>query len=313
MSRPAREKDKYATYHIIVKSISEIQLFEKDKDKKLYLTYMKHYQKLYNFKVYAYCLMTNHGHFIINSNGGDITKIMHGLNTKYVAAFNKSHKREGHLFKDRFKSIIVDTNDYLTTLSAYIHRNPIAIREYTKCPEKYKYSSLKVYLGMEEDETGLLDVDYILKYFGKTTAKARESYLKFVYVCDYKKLKEEMELQNQGTESKNYKKVLIRDASPEDVLEFVAKETEIKKVMIYVKNNRKSKVARALAALLMRSLCNCSCGDICRVLGNITQSRVSVLCSIGLEIIEEEKEYEGIIDRFISAKGRYMEVPTCLG
>ncbi|WP_138204537.1 transposase [Haloimpatiens lingqiaonensis] len=300
MARGGRIKIDGAIYHVMIRSITEVPLFKRDKDKDMYLNEMKKRQEMYKFKVYAYCLMTNHAHFIIYPNGADISEIMHGLNFKYAITFNKIHKRHGHLFQDRFKSKIVDTDRYLTVLSAYIHNNPLKIKGYEFQPEKYKYSSLKVYLGLEKDETGILDEDYVMKFFGSDVQTARENYIKFVYICNDERLKEEIEFQNEKTEYKSEKTLLIRDFDPDEIMDFVAKETGVKKVMLYIKNNRNTKVARALAALLMRCLCNFKCNDICKIFGNITQSRVSKLCSIGVELITTDDKYRNIMEKFIS-------------
>ena len=256
MPRCARVKSKDAVYHVMVKSIAEIPLFKKDDDKNEYLNFMKEYQKVYGFQVYAYCIMTNHAHFIIDPMGADISKIMHGLNFKYAQTFNKNHERNGHLFQDRFKSKIVKTDKYLLTLSAYIHNNPLKIKGYEKCPEKYKYSSLKVYLGLEKDDTGLLDEGFIMQMFDQNVNKAREDYLKFVYLCDDDRLKKEVEFEDEKTEYKSERKIIVRDFDPKDIAKFIAGETGVNEVMLHVKNSRNTKVARALAALLMRSLCN---------------------------------------------------------
>lgn len=300
MPRGEREKEDDAIYHVMVRSISEVALFKRDKDKDEYLSQMKYYQKIYDFKVYAYCIMTNHAHFIIDSNGADISSIMHSLNFKYAVTYNRIHKRHGHLFQDRFKSKIVNTNRYLHTLTAYIHNNPLKIKGYENRPEKYKYSSLKVYLGLDKDSTGLLDKEYMTKVLDPNKNKEKENYLKFVYMCDDERLKSETEFEDEKTEYRSEKKVLVRDFNPEGILMFIAEETGIKKVMMYIKNSRKTKISRALAALLMRSLCNCKVCDICKVLGNITESRVSKLCSIGVEIISTDEKYSGIMDKFIS-------------
>lgn len=300
MPRCERKKAEDAIYHVIVKSITEVPLFKEHDDKMRYLSQMRHYQKIYGFKVYAYCLMTNHGHFIIDSNGADISKIMHGLNFKYAITFNRIHKRNGHLFQDRFKSKIVNSDSYLITLSAYIHNNPLSIRGYENCPEKYKYSSLKVYLGIEKDDTGLLDEAFIMQIFSKDVKKARENYVKFVYICDDERIKKELEFEDEKTEYRSERKIIVRNFEPEQISKFLAKETGINEMMLYVKNNKNAKIIRALAALLMRSLCNYRCSDICKVLGNITQSRVSNLCSIGVEIISTEEKYKNIINKFIS-------------
>ncbi|PRR79883.1 Transposase IS200 like protein [Clostridium liquoris] len=300
MPRCERKKAEDAIYHVIVKSITEVPLFKEHDDKMQYLSQMRYYQKIYGFKVYAYCLMTNHGHFIIDSNGADISKIMHGLNFKYAITFNRIHKRNGHLFQDRFKSKIVSSDSYLITLSAYIHNNPLSIRGYENCPEKYKYSSLKVYLGIEKDDTGLLDEAFIMQIFNNDVKKARENYVKFVYICDGERIKKELEFEDEKTEYRSEKKIIVRNFEPEQISKFLAKETGINEMMLYVKNNKNAKIIRALATLLMRSLCNYRCSDICKVLGNITQSRVSSLCSIGVEIISTEEKYKNIINKFIS-------------
>lgn len=300
MPRTERIKSENAIYHIMIRSITEVPLFKKNKDKDIYLKQMKYAQSLYRFKVYAYCIMSNHAHFIIDSNGADISKVMHGLNFKYAMTFNRIHNRHGHVFQDRFKSKIVDTDRYLITLSAYIHNNPMQISGYENCPERYKYSSLKVYLGLEQDDSGLLDEAYIMQMMGPSVNKARDRYLKLVYMCDKEKLKKEIEFENEKTEYRSERKILVRDFNPERVLEFISQETGIDKMMMYVKNNRNTKVARALAVLLMRSLCNLKIKNICEVLGNITESRVSKLCSIGIELISTEDRYKDIVQQFVS-------------
>ena len=128
MARKARLKADDAIFHIMCKSISEVNLFRDDQDKEKYIYLLKKYKKLYNVKIYGYCLMDNHAHLLVDSNGADISKVMHGINFSYAMYFNKKYKREGHLFKDRFMSKIVDNDRYLKTVSLYIHNNPTIYR-----------------------------------------------------------------------------------------------------------------------------------------------------------------------------------------
>ena len=300
MPRTRRQKSESAIYHVMIKSITEIQLFKKHEDKVRYLKQMREYQRIYGFKVYAYCLMSNHGHFIIDSNGADISKIMHGLNFKYAINFNRIHKRKGHLFQDRFKSKMVDTQRYLIMLSAYIHNNSLDIMGYEKCPEKYKYSSLKVYLGLEKDDTGLLDEAFIMQLFSNNVKEARESYAKLVYICNDEKIKKELEFEDEKTEYRSERELIVRNFDPNEILKFISKETGINEIMFYIKNNENSKIVKALASLFMRGLCNYSCKDICKVFGNITQSTVSRFCSIGVDLISTEDKYKNLISKFIS-------------
>jgi putative transposase len=299
MPRLPRVKKSDAIYHIMIRSISEVPLFRENKDKEHYLSLMKGYKEAFGFKVYAYCLMDNHAHFIIDANGADISRIMHGLNFKYAHDFNKKYKRNGHLFQDRFKSKMVTSERYIISLSAYIHNNPLDIKKYKNCPEKYKFSSLGVYLGMRKDPFEILDEDFIMQLFGENVGVARKNYLKFVYMCSGMKEYKEVEFTNEKTHYKSERKVIARDYRPSDIMEFVSEETGISKIKLYLKNSRNTIEGRALAVLLMRSLCNFRCSDICRVLNNITQSRVSKLCSIGLKLIETEEKYRNIFEKFI--------------
>nr|WP_276536970.1 transposase [Clostridium cochlearium] len=300
MPRVRRQKSEDAIYHVMVRSITEVPLFKKHEDKIRYLNKMREYQKQYGFKVYAYCLMTNHGHFIIDSNGADISKIMQGQNLSYAINFNKINKRRGPLFQDRFKSKIVDTQRYLITLSAYIHNNVLDIKGYEKCPEKYKYSSLKVYLGLEKDDTGLLDESFIMQFFSNNVKEARENYAKLVYICDGEKIKKELEFQDEKTEYRSERKIIVRNFEPDEILKFIEKETGINQIMYHIQKTQNSKIVKALACLFMRSFCNYRCKDICKVLGNITQSSISRLCSIGVELISTEDKYKDLMNKFIS-------------
>ncbi|MBV1822069.1 hypothetical protein KUA25_29050, partial [Bacteroidales bacterium MSK.15.36] len=165
--------------------------------------------------------------------------------------------------QDRFKSKIVDTQRYLITLSAYIHNNVLDIKGYEKCPEKYKYSSLKVYLGLEKDATGLLDEAFIMQYFSNNVKEARENYAKLVYICDDEKIKKELEFQDEKTEYRSERKIIVRNFEPDEILKFIEKETGIKQVMYHIQKTQNSKIVKALACLFMRSFCNYRCKDIC--------------------------------------------------
>ncbi|SKA97798.1 REP element-mobilizing transposase RayT, partial [Caloramator quimbayensis] len=120
MPRLARQKSYDSIFHVMVKSIVEAPLFKDDDDKVKFMDFVKKAQNQFEFKVYSYCLMDNHAHFIIDANGADISKIMHFINYKYAMYYNKRHERIGHLFHDRFKSLIVDSDRYLFALTAYV-------------------------------------------------------------------------------------------------------------------------------------------------------------------------------------------------
>jgi len=307
LPRTAREKSDDSIFHIMVRSISEVTLFRTDKDKKVYLNLMKKYQHLYHFKVFAYCLMDNHAHFVIDVNGADISDIMHCTDLSYARYFNKVHKRHGHLFQDRFKSKIVKSDRYLRTVIGYIHNNPVDLRGFKANPEKYSFSSLPVYLNLQKDPFDLLDYNFINSFFRLNVKRlndgmsiSREGYLKFVNNCTDPEKKKEFDFSGECSEYVSNINPLIRKFDINIVINYVAEKTGVESLLIYAKNSRSALNARAIAAFLLRSLCNCRCSDICRILGNITQSRASGLTRIGLDLIVNNILYRDMVDEFIS-------------
>lgn len=299
MPRIARVKTNDSIFHVMCRSISEIDLFKDDNDKLAYIGLIRKYQKLYEFKIYGYCLMTNHVHLLIDVNGADISTIMHSINFTYAQYFNKTHKRHGHLFQDRFKSKIITNDQYIFAVSAYIHNNPTDIEKYKSCPEQYDFSSLAVYLGIKKDPFNLISKGFVLSLFGNDSKSARDRYIKFMYKINEFKNKFDVEFEEEGTEYRSYRTILPRNYKAEDIIEYIAAAMNVTKIKLHMKNSREAVEAKSLVVLLMKSLCNHKCSDICRVLGNITQSRVSKLCSIGLKLINEEGKHRRIVQSFM--------------
>jgi putative transposase len=303
MARKARLKADNAIYHIVCKSITEVTLFRDTEDKDKYLSLIKKYKKLYKIKIYGYCLMDNHSHLLIDANGADISKVMHGINFSYATYFNKKHKRQGHLFKDRFMSKIVHNDRYLKIVSLYIHNNPKAIVGFRDCPENYAFSSLGIYLGTKKDHFGIVDYGFIMSFYDSDLVKARKLYYNILFKSNKEKLNEEIEFNNEKTEYNSKRKILIRNFKAPAIIAFIALRMDIPKVQLHIKYSRKLVSARALTIVLMRSLCNYKSSDISYILGNITQSRISKLSTIGINLIESDEKYGSIIEDFIECYG----------
>jgi len=299
MPRCARIKPLDSMFHVMVRSISEIKLFRTDNDKIKYFNFVKKYQNIYRFKVYAYCLMGNHGHFIIDANGADISKFMHGINLSYAKYFNKVHKRHGHLFQDRFKSKVVNDEMYFYTLSAYIHNNPSDLKGYRNRVEEYNFSSLSVYLDLKNDQFEILDYNFIHSMFGLSMFNPDINYLGFVNKCTKLEYKKKIEFSDESSEYISCRTPLLRNFEENLVIDFVSQKTNINKQMLHAKHNRASVNSRAILALLMRCFCDSKCNDICKALGNITQARASSLTKLGQKLVSENNEYRGIVEEFI--------------
>ncbi|OGE73997.1 MAG: hypothetical protein A3I07_03810 [Candidatus Doudnabacteria bacterium RIFCSPLOWO2_02_FULL_42_9] len=113
------------------------------------------------FTILAYCLMPNHFHFLIKQNTLiNIDKLILKLCTSYVCYINKKYSRIGNLFQDRFKAKLVDTSEYASYLSAYIHNNPSNVKT-------YEYSSFQEILGISPES--ICDRSILLSWFENST------------------------------------------------------------------------------------------------------------------------------------------------
>ncbi|MDP4090632.1 MAG: transposase [Bacillota bacterium] len=299
MPRTARIKSEAGIYHIMVRSISDIPLFRSDEDKDRYLSLVKKYQIIFRFKVYAYCLMTTHAHMIVDCCGADISKIMKSINQCYSAYFNKKYKRHGHVFQDRFKSKLVSDEKYLLVLSAYVHSNPKDIEEYRGCVELFEYSSLGLYLGIAVDRFGIMDSRFILGHFSSNTARAQKTYLEFINRISDSDDKIDIEFEDEGSECRSERRILLRNFPPEEIVAFVSKYTGTP-FNIHIKFNHRHTELKCLTVLIMRSLCNFGFRDLCTYIGNITQSNLWHLCDKGYDLLTKEQKYSLLVENLIT-------------
>ena len=293
MPRIARVKEETGIYHIMIRSISEVELFNDNGDKLKYLSLIKRYQDKYQFMVYAYCLMDNHGHLMIDCNGADISRIMHSINFCYAQYYNKKYGRHGHLFQDRFKSKLIKNDRYLISLSAYIHNNPKDIPNYEDRVEDYEFSSLKEYVeGTNTFE--ILEVSFLGDILNIKNNK--EVYLELVKKCTKEEEEFDIEFTKKEHEYRDERRIIPRDHEPEKVIKYVADYLNMDKELVGVKYKRKYIKIRAISCFLMSCYCNVSQKDICKLIGNITQTRVSKLSMIGMDMFFKDKK---LLDGFL--------------
>ncbi len=128
---------------------------------------------------HAYCLMDNHFHLLVETPAANLSRGMRQLNGVYTQRFNRRHRKVGHLFKGRFKAILVERDRYLLELARYIVLNPVRARR-VKSPKNYPWSSYRPTLGLALVPSGLT-TDWVLGQFAKTKPAARKRYAKFVH------------------------------------------------------------------------------------------------------------------------------------
>lgn len=179
MSRQMRIEYPGAVYHVTSRGNEKNDIFYEDADKNCFLENLADVTKRYNWICHSYCLMTNHYHLLIETPDGNLSYGMRQLNGVYCQRFNAIHARVGHLFQGRYKSIIVDRENYLLELCRYIVLNPVRAK-ITKRPEDYFWSSYRATIALQKCPE-FLTIDCILKQFGDQRSIARKKYIEFVY------------------------------------------------------------------------------------------------------------------------------------
>lgn len=180
MPRQARLDVPGALHHIMVRGIDKAKIFKDDQEKAAFLERLGQNVLEADCSVYAWVLMDNHVHLLFRSGRQGISAVMRKLLTWYAQYFNRRHRRTGHLFQNRYKSILCEEEAYLIALVRYIHLNPIRAKIIQTLDEldRYLWSGHRAVIGKANyDWMGVHD---ILKEFGATKRKAIAAYRQFV-------------------------------------------------------------------------------------------------------------------------------------
>ena len=125
MPRNARIDAPGALHHIVIRGIERKAIFEDDDDREDFIDRLSGLLQETATPCYAWALMTNHVHLLLRTGNVPIASIMRRLLTGYAVRFNLRHRRHGHLFQNRYKSILCEEDTYFEQLVAYIHLNPV--------------------------------------------------------------------------------------------------------------------------------------------------------------------------------------------
>ena len=125
MARSSRLDWKGALHHVMARGIEKSAIFRNDSDRVQFVTRIERCVIETGVSIYAWALMSNHIHLLIRTKGIPLSKFMQKLLTGHANYYNKQHDRVGHLFQNRYKSILVQTENYLLKLVRYIHLNPL--------------------------------------------------------------------------------------------------------------------------------------------------------------------------------------------
>jgi putative transposase len=169
-----------ALHHDMVRGIDRQDIFLMDADRNDLLSRLGKEVLGSHLMIYGWALMSNHFHLLLRSGSERLSATMRRLLTGYAVRFNRRHRRWGHLFQNRYKSILVDEDSYLLELVRYIHLNPLRVGMVNGLEEldRYPWTGHSSLVGSMKREWQ--DVDFVLSQFGQTAGTARARYREFV-------------------------------------------------------------------------------------------------------------------------------------
>lgn len=168
-------------YHVMARGNERKAIFRDDSDRHAFMERLVGCRKRFGFRLYAFCLMSNHVHLAVERGEVALSRIMLALSSAYAQDFNRRHGRVGHLFHGRYKAFLVQKDVYLLTLVRYINFNPVHARLAVR-PQDYRWSSDRHYRAREAPPW--LGRDAVLAGLGPTPALAAIAYRQLMSTDD---------------------------------------------------------------------------------------------------------------------------------
>lgn len=175
MARKPRERSSSGIYHIILRGINRQSIFEDDTDRLKLIEDLAKYKEISQCRIFAYCLMDNHIHLLLQETKESISMMIQRVSSSYVIWYNRRHERCGHLFQERFKSEAIESDSYFLTVLRYIHQNPIKAKIVSDVAA-YKWSSYSEYISREQ----IIDKEYALNMLADTHDESIGRFVQFI-------------------------------------------------------------------------------------------------------------------------------------
>ena len=180
MPRKARIDAVDAVQHIMARGIEGRKIFRNDSDRSSFIERLAETLRDTTTDCLAWALMSNHFHLLLRTGSIPMEAVMRRLLTGYAVSFNLKYRRKGHLFQNRYKSILCQEDIYLKELARYIHLNPLrkGIVTDLKALDKYPWTGHSAVMGYTSN--AFQNIDYLLGFFGGKQQKCRLRYRQFV-------------------------------------------------------------------------------------------------------------------------------------
>ena len=180
MPRQARLDTPGTLHHVIVRGIEKRRIVDDQKDRADFVSRVGRIASDTGTVIYAWALLTNHAHILLRSGNYGLPSFMRKLLTGYAIYYNRRHKRHGHLFQNRYKSIVCEEESYFTELVRYIHLNPLraGMVKGMAALDRYRWCGHGVLI--KKSKSDWQDSDYVLGCFGRTEDAAITAYRQYV-------------------------------------------------------------------------------------------------------------------------------------
>jgi len=177
MPRKPRVQFPGALYHITTRGNGKQSIFLSNRDRREFLRILQGVILDFSWLCYAYCLMTNHYHLLVETPEGNLSDGMQQLNSSYSQCFNLWHEKVGHVTQGRYFARLVENDEDLFVLYRYILLNPVK-DGFVDTPEEWRWSSYRATAGLASVPT-FLHVEYTLSFFSEH-GTGRESFTQFI-------------------------------------------------------------------------------------------------------------------------------------
>jgi putative transposase len=178
MPRVARIFTEEGVFHILTRGNNKQRIFYNDADFLAYRKILKELKEEHPFNLYHWCLMPNHVHMVIETNKEtNLSQMMKRLNLIYYNHFKRKYGYTGHFWQDRFKSLLIERDEYLSACGLYIEKNPVKAK-IVKSPENYPHSSYSYYAYGQKDE--LMDRNPIYNELGHNGKERQRAYRELI-------------------------------------------------------------------------------------------------------------------------------------
>jgi len=280
-------------------------------DDQAFLDTVAEAHRLWGLEVFAYCLMGNHYHLCVRTPRGNLSRVMRHVDGIYTQRFNRRHRRDGTLFRGRYKAILVDADEYLAAVVRYIHLNAVEAGM-VKMPEDYRWASHRYYVRAK-GAPDWLDTAPALEQLG-----GRQAFHEFVLSGNEESLKQYYESKRQSPilgseafiervrhpgarrEHPRYERRVF-EVEPERVINEVVRHYKVAREEIFCGVRGRENEARKVALYLVKRCCDRTLPEMAEYFGIGNYSTVSWNCRAIESQMAKDKKLRDRIERIVAS------------